>query len=270
MRLLQILFFTLSPFLVFDSSAQREERVTRPVTIGESFEIYSDELGENRTIHVYLPQEYSKDSLRRYHVLYLLDGSLDEDFIHIAGLVQFATFPWINYLPPTIVVGIENIDRKKDFTFPSGVATERETYPTTGHSASFIRFLENELIPYISEQYSADSLRTIIGQSLGGLLTTEILSKKPHLFSRYIIVSPSLWWSDGAILEEFPAVPSSRKIYLAVGEEGKRMIEPCGKLREKLESGHDLRFRFFADNDHGNILHIAVYDAFLRLFEPVE
>jgi len=32
----------------------------------------------------------------------------------------------------------------------------------------------------------------IIGQSLGGLLASEILMKKPELFNKYVIISPSL------------------------------------------------------------------------------
>ena len=70
----------------------------------------------------------------------LLDGSKDEDFIHIAGIVQFGSFSWINMLPETIVVGIANVDRKRDFTYPSQNTLDQEEFPTSGKSAHFIQF----------------------------------------------------------------------------------------------------------------------------------
>lgn len=143
--------------------------------------ILSNELGENRTLNIYLPAGYSKDSTATYPVIYLLDGSADEDFIHIAGLVQFANFPWVNLLPKSIVVGIANVDRRRDFTYPTTLEKDRKEYPTTGHSEKFIRFLEKELQPYIQKKYSSNPQKMIVGQSLGGLLATEILFKKPTL-----------------------------------------------------------------------------------------
>ena len=88
-------------------------------TIGKTVKIKSKILNENRELNIYLPASYNLDSLKTYPVIYLLDGSKDEDFIHISGIVQFGSFSWINMLPESIVVGIANVDRKRDFTYPS-------------------------------------------------------------------------------------------------------------------------------------------------------
>jgi len=89
---------------------------SKPFILGEILEINSLELAEKRTLNIYLPAGYSRAHSSRYPVIYLLDGSADEDFIHVAGLVQFNNFPWINRLPESIVVGIANTNRKRDFT----------------------------------------------------------------------------------------------------------------------------------------------------------
>ncbi len=246
--------------------AQSEIQNVKPINIGESFEIYSKELGENRIINVYLPDGFHRDSQQQYHVFYLLDGSVDEDFLHVVGLVQFAAFPWVNYVPPSIVVGIANVDRKRDFTFPSSVEVEKLDFPTTGGSEKFIKFLEKELIPTIDKNFPVDSNRTIIGQSLGGLVATEILSSRPQLFQNYILVSPSLWWSNRELLHDFPTVSSSKRIYLAVGEEGSKMVEDCTKFNEILQPLHQTHFEYFEDANHGNILHLALYEALQKLF----
>ncbi|NUO00506.1 MAG: alpha/beta hydrolase, partial [Saprospiraceae bacterium] len=180
-------------------------------SIGETLEFHSTILNEKRVVNIYLPNGYHPDSLKKYPVIYLLDGSVDEDFIHISGLVQFGSFSWINMIPETIVVGIANVDRKRDFTYPTNNQKDKADFPTTGGSEKFIAFVEQELQPLIEKTYKTGSSKTIIGQSLGGLLATEILFKNPNLFDRYIIVSPSLWWDDQSLLKYTPKVFSAPK-----------------------------------------------------------
>ncbi len=108
-------FFALSIFLFASTpklSAQASE-----FCIGTIETIYSKELNENRTLNIYLPDGYSNDSSKLYPVIYLLDGSKNEDFLHIAGLTQFLTM--IEKMPESIVIGIANVDRKRDFTLPN-------------------------------------------------------------------------------------------------------------------------------------------------------
>jgi predicted alpha/beta superfamily hydrolase len=114
--------------------AQKELKLNNsvPITIGETRELRSDILNETRFLNIYLPASYTNDATTKYPVIYLLDGSIDEDFIHIAGLVQFGSFSWINMIPESIIVGITNIDRKKDFTSPSTVREDKSDFPTAG------------------------------------------------------------------------------------------------------------------------------------------
>ncbi|WP_417236955.1 alpha/beta hydrolase [Bizionia paragorgiae] len=262
------IFMFMNVSLIF---AQAEIRNKTGLIIGESLEINSKILQEARTINIYLPNGYSKDSLKTYPVIYLLDGSMDEDFIHIVGLVQFGSFSWINMLPESIVVGIANVDRKRDYTFPTNNINDRKDYPTTGGSAQFIDFLEKELLTIINSEYRTNATNTLIGQSLGGLLTTEILFKNPKLFDNYIIVSPSLWWDDGSLLKYEPVSFSSKKnIFIGVGKEGVIMENQSRELYNKIKSlkERDLAvyFEFFEKQNHGDALHLAVYSAFEKIF----
>jgi predicted alpha/beta superfamily hydrolase len=256
--------------LAFAQSPIKSSEIS-PLSIGESIEFKSETLEENRRINVYLPVGYSSDSSRKYPVIYLLDGSMDEDFIHIAGLVQFGSFSWINMLPESIVVGISNVDRKRDFTFPTTNKRDKKDFPTTGSSENFIQFLEAELQPLIEEKYRTTSTNTLIGQSLGGLLATEILFKKPNLFDNYIIVSPSLWWDDESLLKYTPvSYNTSKSIYIGVGKEGEIMERIAKELYIKLQpsdSGNtNVYFEYFEEQNHGDALHLAVYDAFEKIF----
>ena len=229
-----------------------------PFSIGESLELTSQILGESRTVNIYLPESYKRDSAQEYPVIYLLDGSRDEDFVHVAGLVQFCSFSRVDIIPESIVAGIGN-----------------EDFPTTGGSANFIKYLETELQPLIAQTYRISSTRTLIGQSLGGLLATEILFKKPELFDNYIIISPSLWWDDESLLAfEVKKELTAKHIYVGVGKEGKIMERVAQELYQKLQTGQvngtRLFYGYFEKQDHADALHLSVYDAFERIFEKEE
>ncbi len=244
---------------------------TKPFSIGKSVTIHSNVLNEDRVLNIYLPNGYDT-SEKEYPVIYLLDGSADEDFIHVSGLVQFGSFSWINMLPETIVVGIANVDRKRDFTFPSANKLDQEEFPTSGGSKKFIEFIENELLGFISQNYKVSKEKTIIGQYLGGLLASEILLKKPSLFDNYIIVSPSVWWDDTSILKwEVKKELATKKIYVAVGVEGAAMQTGATNLYYKiLEAYKDdktVLFNFLEEQNHGDALHLALYDAFSKFFK---
>jgi len=73
------------------------------------------------------------------------------------------------------------VDRRRDFTYPTTIKKDKKRYPTTGHSDKFIVFIEKELQPSMEEKYKGSTAKTIIRQSLGGLLATEILFKKQLL-----------------------------------------------------------------------------------------
>jgi hypothetical protein len=244
----------------------------QPFTLGETLLFSSSVFNEERSINVYLPASYQENTTKKYPVIYLLDGSADEDFIHVAGLIQFATFPWINMLPESILVGIANVDRKRDFTYPTNNAQDKTDFPTTGGSAAFIDFLERELQPLVNTTYRTVDTTTLIGQSLGGLVATEILFEQPALFDNYLIISPSLWWDDESLLARSPDLSAvSGQIYLAVGEEGAVMKRTAYELLTKLMKANlNVHFEFLDDQDHGNILHQAIYRAFGFMYRKGE
>lgn len=275
------IFYILVFYATFtfgQSASSKQSKESKPFVLGIIDEIQSKTLNEKRILNIYLPEGYQEKDTINYPVIYLLDGSADEDFIHITGLVQYNSFEWVNRVRKSIVVGIATVDRRRDFTFPTNIESDKKTYPTTGHSDKFINFIETELQPFIEKKYKTNTTKTIIGQSLGGLLATEILLKKPTLFNKYIIISPSLWWDNGSLLNQNSKLLTDTfrqktEVYIGVGKEGPtptkipRIMEDDAKLLfEKIKSAKSKTIKTFFDylpeENHATIMHQAVLDAF--------
>ncbi len=259
---------------------------TTPFTIGRIEKIHSNILGQERVLNVYLPEGFSDRDTTRYAVVYLLDGSAGEDFVHVSGIVQYDALPWINRLPPTIVIGIANIDRKHDFTYPTAIADYRSIIPAGGGSEKFMDFIEKELQPWVTTHFKTTATRVLIGQSLGGLLASEILLKRPRLFNKYIIMSPSLWWDDGSLLKVNsdilnPNYNQPTDVYVGVGKEGAGlgriphvMQADARSMADKIARSQSpvvkVYFDYLPSETHSTITHTAVFNAFRYLFKPME
>ena len=282
MRIVTLVFVLtfLSNAAYCGSSNSSRSDSSKPFVLGITDEIESKQLNEKRTLNIYLPEGYNKNDTTTYPVVYLLDGFAHEDFIHV--VTPRTSFSWIYRVPKSIIVGIANVDRLRDFTYPSTIDDEKKHFPTSGHSDKFIAFIEKELQPFIEKKYKTNSTKTIIGESLGGLLATEILLKKPTLFSKYIIVSPSLWWDDGSllklnsdILQESFSQPTS--IYIGVGKEGLTptkiphvMEVDANLLAEKIRNTKSnevkVYFDYLPQEDHATVMHQAIYNALKLLY----
>ena len=270
--LLTLLLFSLSALAQKEDLRYPEGQATVPFGIVETLD--SKALGEKRTLNIYLPDGYHPQSKTAYPVIYLLDGSAHEDYPHIAGLVQFLHM--YELIPKSILVGIANVDRYRDFSFPSRDSVDVASLPTSGGAEAFLNFLENELQPFIEKRFHTKGPKTIIGQSMGGLIATEILMKRPQLFDDYIIVSPSLWWDQQSLVKTADDYFKKRndlekRVFVSLGKEHPVMHQVADMLVDAMRnSGNEKMTVFYEpilEEDHATILHMAVYKAF-RILNP--
>lgn len=283
-----VLFLSFFMNFSFAQNKVKDTNESAPMVIGLIQKIPSTVLGEERKISIYLPEDYNQKDTTRYPVIYILDGGVNEDFIHIAGIVRFNTQPWINRFPKSIVVGIENTNRKRDFSFAvpnldfvEKMGFKKESYATAGGSSKYIAFLEKELQPYISQKYKTTAQKTVIGESFAGLLATEILLKHRDLFSSYIIITPSLWWGNESLLAEAPKLlktGNNKNVQVYVGacnkDEELTMYNDVVALGEVLKQDgvnfKQVHFDYMPDEIHSTAMHQAVYNAFKLLYPKTE
>lgn len=181
------------------------KQVVDPIPVHETFQLNSAALQEMRTINVWFPESYS-NSHDSFPVMYMADGGIKEDFPHIANTM--AALIQSKKIPPFILVGIENTQRRRDLTGPTTIASDKEVAPVVGGSAAFRKFLAVELIPQIKQRFRTKNTTGILGESLSGLFVMETFFLQPELFDYYIAFDPSLWWNDHYLVKNAKAMLS--------------------------------------------------------------
>jgi uncharacterized protein len=245
-----------------------------PLVIGETFTLYSRILGEKRRINVYLPPDYFKSGNPRLPVLYMPDGGMAEDFLHVAGLVQVSVGN--GTMRPFLLVGIENTQRRRDMTGPTENEEDKKIAPRVGGSEAFRKFIRDELMPQVKRRYRTTDETAIVGESLAGLFVMETFFLRPDMFDTYIALDPSLWWNNQKLVktaqESLRALSGLKKtLYFASSDEQgiaeitQRLAETLGKYAP---SGLHWHYEKMPYEKHSTIYHPAALKAFRSVFNP--
>jgi predicted alpha/beta superfamily hydrolase len=261
-------------FPVLDARAFVADKAA-PLVIGETFTIDSKILSETRRINVYLPPGYAESPDARLPVLYMPDGGMAEDFLHVAGLVQVSVGN--GTMRPFLLVGIENTERRRDMTGVTENADDKKIAPRVGGSGAFRKFIRDELMPQVKGRYRTTDETAIVGESLAGLFVVETFLLEPDLFDTYLAFDPSLWWNNQKLVngagERLRARPKLKKtLYFASsGDSGldviaQRLAEALGK-----NAPSDLRWHYekMPEEKHSTIYHPAALKAFRAVLGPV-
>ena len=259
---------------VVPASAQATSSAAQPLAIGESFTIDSKVMAETRRINVYLPAAYHARADAKLPVLYMPDGGIAEDFLHVAGLMQVSMAN--GTMRPFMLVGIENTQRRRDMTGPTDVASDRKIAPVVGGSATFRAFIRDELMPEIARRYRTTGETAIVGESAAGLFIMETLVLAPEMFDAYIAIDPSLWWNDRALTRGFGAFLEANaglKARLFIAHSGEPSIADVVKtlpamLEISAPKGLGWHYLPLPEETHATVYHPAALRAFRVLFAP--
>lgn len=163
----------------------------------QKFDFWFSPAGENRRIHLYLPDDYYQTE-ERYPVVYMFDGQNlffdgDATYGKSLGLKEFLD-RWGKKL---IVVGIEcsgnDLQRVYEYCpyhIYSGIYGE-----VWGRGDATVNWIVNELKPHIDYHYRTYPFRettAIAGYSLGGMMALFAVLRYNNWFSKAAVISPSL------------------------------------------------------------------------------
>jgi len=270
------------------------------------FDLKSDAIGDTIRVSVTPPVMYDVFQ-NQLPTLYILDGNVCLPMVSsMARSLQMLAF---GLVPPMICVGIgyptENfLDimslRTRDLT-PVPGHLGPSPMPMDSHGMgganALLDALVDEVFPVVEERWRSDPTdRCLIGWSFGGLFALHTLFKRPDAFGRYMIVSPSIWWSERAILADEESYASSHddlvaKIFACVGEREEtapsrmwpplqgdmaefgmsaRMVSNLDELVSRLRSRHypslELTHHVFSDEHHTTVFPAAVTRGLTKLY----
>ncbi len=233
------------------------------------------ELQRQRTIRLYLPPSYGHSD-RRYPVLYMHDGQnlfdaatgyagewqVDETLDRLADSGQLEL----------IVVGIDNGAALRNqelvpFVHPEIGKAEGEAY---------LRFIINDLKPYIDRQYRTLPSREhtgLMGSSLGGLITHYAGQHHSDVFGRFGVLSPSYWVAgDEKARLSTPGIAEQSRWFVSMGgNEGDIMVadfqQVTAQLQRDLPKNSQLTLQLVAGAEHNEAAWAALMEpALLALF----
>lgn len=254
-----------------------QAQASRPAFLADvtSSVIKASSTGRSYQVSVALPDGYGKQHAP-YPVLYAADanpefGTVVETarvFAEIPGLVVVG----IGY--PNSGQGFAWVPRALDLT----TTPDPKAPGTNGGAAAFLRFIRNDLVPYIERTYDVSQDRAWFGHSFGGLFGIYALFNNDGLFRRFIIGSPSLWQGSPTIKaadQSFAATgkPLSAKVFFSVGlRESSGMVGDLRAFIAMLEQRHytDLEYEvhYFEDETHLSVIPVTISKGLRYIYAP--
>ena len=217
-------------------AAELPPSTVQPISIGRAHTVTSAVLRERRLINVVLPASYGKHPEKKYPVLYLIDGGIDQDLLHVSGALHLGAL-W-GRSDEAIVVGVETKDRRRELVGPTRDPELLRKYPTAGSSKAFRTFIRDEVKPLIESGYRTNGQDAVIGESLAGLFILETYLEEPALFDAYAAIDPSLWWDKEALSKTAAAkaarLDKPRPLYLAMAKEQAETPVAMGRVTTAL------------------------------------
>jgi predicted alpha/beta superfamily hydrolase len=223
------------------------------VVIGTYHKLFSKILDEERTILVHLPRHYESTSLD-YPVLFMLYGDHVTTYFAEAVSILDRLGPTAR-IPDMLLVALTNTDRYRDLLplNPDGSPTGIE---------DFVRFLEEELFPYVEARYRVKDFRVVMGPQAGANFAMYALFKHPNLFQAAVINNPFRWQGgrdlifenarnflkDGRPFKRFLSITYEDSDALA--KQGAAYVERFAALVRELDvPGFRLHLNFIEGND---------------------
>lgn len=209
-----------------------------------------------RDVDVWLPPDVSASPALRLPVLYMHDGqNLFDPALSFSG-VSWGVAETLTRLAeqglarPCIIVGIWNTESRIPEYLPAKPFLNAHAESMMRHSRysgdpilsdQYLRFIVNELKPFVDREFPTLSDRantSVMGSSLGGLISLYALCEYPHVFGGAGCVSTA-WTIGGGIMLDYLKTslppPGAHELYFDFGTgQGDKWYEPFQKRVDEI------------------------------------
>lgn len=215
-----------------------------------------------RTVLVWLPPSYAT-SPQRYPVIYFHDGqNVFDDATSFSG--EWHADEVLTELAAegleAIAVGVPNGGDDRRFYEYSPLPSADPELPLGGGGRDYVTYLADTVKPLVDAEFRTlpDAAQTtVIGSSMGGVISLQAVQQRPDVFGHAGLMSPAFWTNDGYSLEQTALLPApSGRIWVDVG--GKESDDPerahaywqdAAQFADLLRPRLGERLRFVSDPD---------------------
>jgi predicted alpha/beta superfamily hydrolase len=249
-----------APFIGQEAAAPAQ---SIDIVLGQALNLPSKTFGRDVPVQVYVPNGYIAGSTR-YPVLYVLNSY---PFAFTCGTVDLLSSSM--EIPEMIVVGVP--------PFNAGYVPtpfeERGEGPTPVDLS--IRFLKEELIPFMDKNYRTNAYRILYGHSVGGLFTMYTLFNHPDLFTAYLAGSPWFQTLDQYWLKNIEKMAKVRNLdgkflHMTVGNQETELTIDTYRELEKWMKAQSLGGLTWTservEGSHGSMVGRVIYDGLSFFF----
>jgi predicted alpha/beta superfamily hydrolase len=174
--------FAFVVFLMMIPSKLHSQKDQVDITFGKYRIIHSLILDEDRMLYIHLPESYELCD-EDYPVVFQLYSHFLYDYylpaVRVTNLMGKA-----GETPEMIVVGIENGKFRYRDLLPE------DHWGSKSGIDNFLRFFEEELIPFIEANYRVHNYRILSGPQAGAAFGIYALSERPDLFNALFLGNP--------------------------------------------------------------------------------
>ena len=237
----------------------------------KEIEFEMKQLNRSRKIMIYLPDNYLTSN-KKYPVMYIHDGQ-NAFFDHQAfqgvswGFIEYAIHHDLDLIMVAIPCNFEKYKREDEYG--PWIVSEKitmielgEKVQIGGEGDQYIKFIIDELKPYIDEHFPSDPNDCAsVGSSSGGVISAYAAFRYPKIFNKCAALSSAFWFYEDEFEDLILSMDVSKlgKLYFDLGgNEGngnllitKLYFESNYKIKELLEKRNvDFVMNYFPNAFH--------------------
>lgn len=227
----------------------------------------SVELGETRTLKIFIPASYESQKKALYPLAILLDG----DFLFDVYTGNAKLFAKRDKAPEQIVVGImQNINKERY----NDCAYDKVNGLPTEDSDKFYRFIRMELLDYLENNYRLSPFRTIVGSTLTANFINYFVIENQPVFDAFININP--YYNDDmpTFLQNKLSTIHDQKIYYYLSSGNYNSSPKHKRIKEvaymlKTLDNDNIRYKFDDFNNSTKIASIgqSIPQALAHIFD---
>ena len=224
-----------------------------------------------KDVYISVPKDFDNNASTDYPVVFLTES----EFVFKPFSSIIRTMGEFNEIPKCIVIGLPLDNRHLDY------APLLKDVPESGNAEKMLRFISQELFPYLDSTYGINYNRSVLWShsGMGGLFGLNTLLSSDTTFNGFIISSPNFLFAKEYLDTENPFDNLKKRdtivLYLTCGSsEFDKYQAPFEELDKNMKNGSisNLKWKIQINQarNHHTSAYAGIIDRLQYYFNEIE